>query len=198
MNSTAQFESMVEDYYEPLFRFAMSLTGSESDAWDLAQHTFYTWATKGHQLRELSKAKTWLFTTLHRAFLEMRRKQTRFPQDEWEEVSQQLPHFSPEAADRSDSSHVLSALARVDEAYRAALVLFYLEDCPYQRIAEILAVPVGTVKSRLARGIMQLREILGLAATAPTLATVRPRAQAQAFGCGNAELAFAGRPIRQA
>src|SRR5947208_11090356 len=69
MNATDQFETIVGEYYEPLFRFAMSLTRVESDAQDLTQQTFYVWATKGHQLRDISKVKTWLFTTLHRAFL---------------------------------------------------------------------------------------------------------------------------------
>lgn len=194
MNSTDQFETLVGAYYEPLFRFAMSLTSSEADAADLTQQTFYTWATKGHQLRDFSKAKAWLFTTLHRAFLEGRRRQTRFPHDDWEEVSEQLPAFSPEAADRSDSAQVLNALARVDETYQAAVALFYLDDCPYKEIAEILAVPMGTVKSRVARGIMQLREILG--SVEPELAPARgsQRGEVGAFGCGGAHAALACPP----
>src|SRR5436309_9784781 len=111
--------SDLNEHYEPLYRFAMSLTRAESDAGDLTQHTFYIWATKGHQLRDPSKVKTWLFTTLHRAFLESRRRQTRFPHLELEEVSEQLPAYAPELGDHLDSSQVLSALARVDEVYRA-------------------------------------------------------------------------------
>ncbi len=160
MNSTEQFEAIVTDYYEPLFRFAMSLTHTESDARDLTQHTFYTWATKGHQLRDVSKVKTWLFTTLHRAFLQARRRQVRFPHHDLDEVSQQLPVLNPEFVNRADCSEVLPALAKVDENFQAAVALFYLEDCSYKEIAAILDVPIGTVKSRIARGIAQLREIL--------------------------------------
>jgi RNA polymerase sigma factor (sigma-70 family) len=191
MNSTDQFETIVGDYYEPLFRFALSLTRLECDARDLTQQTFLTWATKGHQLRDSSKAKTWLFTTLHRAFLEGRRRHTQFPHDDWEEVSEQLPAISPEAADRVDSTQVVNALARVDEVYRAAVALFYLDDCPYREIAQILAVPVGTVKSRVARGILQLREILGFVEPQPVPARVSQRADAAAFGCVSARDAFA-------
>jgi RNA polymerase sigma-70 factor (ECF subfamily) len=72
-----------------------------------------------------------------------------------------------------DSSQVLAALKRVDEVYQAAVALFYLEDCSYKEIAEILAVPVGTVKSRIARGIMQLRGILGFVEPGPTSAAVQ-------------------------
>jgi RNA polymerase sigma-70 factor (ECF subfamily) len=160
MNSADQFETIVGEHYEPLFRFALSLTLSESDARDLTQQTFYVWATKGHQLRDVAKIKTWLFTTLYRAFLEARRRQARFPHYELEEVAEQLPSLCPDLADHVDSSEVLSALARVDEVYQAAVALFYLEDCSYKDIAAILGVPIGTVKSRIVRGIGQLRKIL--------------------------------------
>src|SRR5262245_34364593 len=55
MNSADLFEAIVNEHYAPLFRFAMSLTRSESDACDLTQQTFYVWAKKGHQLRDISK-----------------------------------------------------------------------------------------------------------------------------------------------
>src|SRR5947207_946372 len=82
MSSAEQFEALVSAHYEALFRFALSLTRSESDACDLTQQTFYVWATKGHQLRNPSRVKPWLFTILHRAFLESRRRETRFSHHE--------------------------------------------------------------------------------------------------------------------
>ena len=159
-HATEQFEALVADHYESLFRFAMSLSRSESDASDLTQHTFYTWATKGHQLRDKSKTKTWLFTTLRRAFLLTQRRQNIFAQDELGGFSENLTAVSPEGPHRSDCSQILPALAKVDEAYQAAVALFYLEDHSYKDIAEILEVPIGTVKSRIARGIQQLRALL--------------------------------------
>jgi RNA polymerase sigma-70 factor (ECF subfamily) len=160
MNPNEHFEALVNEHYYPLFRFAMSLTHAESDARDLTQHTFYTWAAKGHQLRDEAKAKTWLYTTLHRAFLQARRRQVRFPHHDLEEVAQQLPPQLPEFANSADCAEVLPALAKVDEIFRAAIALYYLEDCSYKEIAAILDVPIGTVKSRIARGLVQLREIL--------------------------------------
>jgi RNA polymerase sigma-70 factor, ECF subfamily len=160
MNSADQFEAVVSQYHEPLFRFAMSLTRVEADARDLTQQTFYVWATKGHQLRDCSKVKTWLFTTLHRAFLKERLRSTRFPHQGFDEVSEQLPDLSPAVTDRADCAQVLPALAKVDKVYQAPLALFYLDDCAYKEIATILEIPIGTVKSRIARGIAQLRKIL--------------------------------------
>ena len=160
MASSLDFESVVADYYEPLYQFAFSLTRSEADACDLTQQTFYVWATKGHQLRDESKVKTWLFTTLHRAFLENRRKKSRFPHLELSEVPLELLSISPALISQTDSARVLSALGQVDEIYQSPVALFYLEDCSYKEIAGILNVPMGTVKSRLARGIAQLQTLL--------------------------------------
>ena len=156
------FETVVARYYEPLYRFAISLTRSEADACDLAQQTFYMWATKGHQLRDASKVKSWLFTTLYRAFLESRRTLTRFPHIELTEADSDLPVILPEAARQLDAMQAVEALAQMDAIYRAPVALFYLEDCSYQEIADILEVPIGTVKSRMARGLAQLKHIFSV------------------------------------
>lgn len=161
MNSD-DFAEIVTRHYEPLYRFALSLTRAEADACDLTQQTFLVWASKGNQLRDPAKVKSWLFTTLHRAFLAIRRRQTRFPEQALEDAPvEDLVVTSPDLANAVDSSQVLAALGKVEEVYQAAVALFYLEDYSYLQIAEILEVPVGTVKSRIARGIAQLRQLLG-------------------------------------
>src|SRR3989441_9331294 len=134
------FEGLVEQYYRPLYQFAFSLAQSESDACDLTQQTFYIWATKGHQLRDASKVKSWLFTTLHREFLESRRRQTRFPHYELAQVDSELPTIPAARLNQLDSAQVVQALGRVDEVYQAPVALFYLEDCSYKEIAAILDV----------------------------------------------------------
>src|SRR2546425_7740992 len=100
------FESLVARYYSSLYKFACSLSQSEADACDLTQQTFYIWAAKGHQLRDMSKVKTWLFTTLHREFLESRRRSTRFPHFELEQVAAELPSVSPARVNQLDSARV--------------------------------------------------------------------------------------------
>ena len=153
-------EQIVARHYEPLYRFAFSLTRSEPDAWDLTQQTFYLWSTKGHQLRDVSKVKTWLFTTLHRVFLAGRRRQVRFPHFELTDSQSDLPVIAPEGARRLALAEVLRALTQLDEIYQSAIALFYLEDFSYKEIADVLQIPIGTVKSRIARGLVQFRQIL--------------------------------------
>lgn len=160
MASVWDFEGLVARFYEPLYQFAFSLTRSEADACDLTQQTFYVWATKGHQLRDPDKVKTWLFTTLHRQFLESRRRQARFPHQELETAEFELPLIQPEAVSQLDAAKVLASLARVEESFQAPVALFYLQDYSYKEIADILDLPLGTVKSRISRGIGQLQRLL--------------------------------------
>lgn len=160
MAARPDLESLVDSHYSSLYQFAFSLTRNEDEACDLTQQTFLVWANKGHQLRDFSKVKTWLFTTLYREFLEKKRRQTRFPHFELGAVNEDLPGVPPVTANQLDAAVVLSALARLDETFQAPLALFYLEDYSYKEIAGILQVPLGTVKSRISRGIAQLQHLL--------------------------------------
>src|SRR5262245_23846944 len=116
MSREADFESLVDAFYPSLYRFAFSLTRMESEARDLTQETFYIWAIKGHQLHDASKAKSWLFTTLHREYLGRRRKTIRFPQLELDQVEGELPEVPPISLERLDSALVLEALSRMDDS----------------------------------------------------------------------------------
>jgi RNA polymerase sigma-70 factor, ECF subfamily len=154
------YEQIVSNHYESLYRFAFSLAQNENDASDLAQDTFYTLAAKGHQLRDKSKVKTWLFTTLHRKFLGARRHNTRFPHCEISDAGDALPTISSKVVDEMDGAIVWESLMMLEDIYRTPLVLFYLDDQSYEEIAEALEVPIGTVMSRISRGKGLLRQRL--------------------------------------
>jgi len=154
------FEGLVEQFYRALYQFGLSLTGSESEAGDLTQQTFFVWAKKGHQLRDASKVKTWLFTTLHREFLKTRRRQSRFPHQELDTAENEIPPVTPTMVNELDADDVMTALQRVNELYQAPVALFYIEELSYKEIAEVLDVPIGTVQSRIARGKAELRQLV--------------------------------------
>jgi RNA polymerase sigma factor (sigma-70 family) len=160
MIADLDFAEVVDRFYGPLYRFALSLTGSEVDAADLVQETFYIWARKGKQLRDASCVKGWLFTAMHRRFLQSRRRAERFR--EVELVGSEIEEASVQAAglERVDAVVVVALMQELDEVFRAPLALFYLEDMSYEEIAGTLGVPVGTVKSRLSRGVARLREVV--------------------------------------
>ena len=160
MRGDLDFKNLVRKHYASLYRFALSLTRNESDALDLCQQTFFVWAKKGHQLAVPSKVKSWLFTTLYREFLAGRRRQTRFPHQELGEVEAELPEIPPELPLHLDWAILGECLAKMDSTFRAPVCLFYLEDYSYDEIAGILEIPLGTVKSRISRGVAQLQKLV--------------------------------------
>jgi RNA polymerase sigma-70 factor (ECF subfamily) len=166
MPADPEFENLVALYYRDLFRFAYSLARNESEAADFTQQTFYLWARKGHQLREAGQVKSWLFTTLHREFLQVRRRQRRFPELDLEAAAGELPEIAPESVARLDARTVLEFLGRIEAHQQAPLILYYLEDFSYKEIAAVLGIPLGTVQSRIARGKAQLYQLLNRSATA--------------------------------
>jgi RNA polymerase sigma-70 factor (ECF subfamily) len=152
------FQEIVDRFYPMLYRFALSLARNEPDACDLTQQTFSAWASKGHLLRDPSKVKSWLFTTLYREFISNRRRETRWPREDLADVENELPSAQPETVDNLDSTQVMEALQSLEETFRAPLVLFYLQEHSYEEIADILEVPIGTVMSRLSRGKQKLQQ----------------------------------------
>jgi RNA polymerase sigma factor (sigma-70 family) len=154
----SEFADLVDAHYQALFRFGMSLTRDVDRASDLVQETFCIWAAKNGQLRDRTKAKTWLFTTLHREFLSQRRRASKFSDDPVDEEAAAAVGGPEEDAERQmDGQRALELLGALEEIYRAPLALFYLQQHSYKEIAAILDVPIGTVMSRLSRGKEMLR-----------------------------------------
>lgn len=153
-----EFEELVDAHYKPLYRFAYSLAKNPDSASDLVQQTFCIWAQKGHQLKDRSKAKTWLFTTLFREHLAISRRQKKYSDDDIDEMEYQLPAHEEDGGRQLDAKRVVYLLSQLDETFRAPLTLFYLQQHSYKEIAVILEIPIGTVMSRIARGKKQLKE----------------------------------------
>ncbi len=151
------FEEAVSAYYEPLYRFALGLSRSEADASDLTQHAFEVFAEKSGALRDKTKTKTWLFTTVYRDYLQQKRHTTRFPHSEWDETMDTTIVELSRVEAAADAHSVMAALQALEEPFRSTLTLFYLHEHSYREIAGILDVPIGTVMSRLARGKEMLR-----------------------------------------
>lgn len=154
------YEQIVALHHEGIYRFAYSLAGNRDDASELTQETYVRLLTKGRQLREPSKIKAWLFTTLYRIFLGWKRRENRFPHLEIYSVQQELPPLTPDMADEADAHSIMQSALGIEEHYRAPLVLYYLQGLSYREIAGVLDVPIGTVMSRLSRGKELIRQRL--------------------------------------
>lgn len=154
------YEHAVSSFYEGLYRFAFSLAGNENDACELTQETYARLLSKGGQVRDPTKVKSWLFTTLYRVFLGWKRREASLPHHEISSVEHELPPVTPAMLDFLEDDAVREALLGIEEHYRLPLTLFYLQDHSYQEIAELLDIPIGTVMSRLSRAKEMLRAAL--------------------------------------
>ena len=154
------FQQLVDRHYAALYRFGLSLAGRTEAAADLVQQTYCLWAEKGHQLRDATKAKSWLFTTLYREYLGTYRRSVRFPHVELDDAAGEMPVVEPAIFNELDGGTVVEALALLPEVFRAPVTLFYLQELSYKEIADVLDVPIGTVMSRLSRGKAELRRLL--------------------------------------
>ena len=101
------------------------------------QQTFYCWAANGQELRNPSRAKSWLFTTLYREFIKARHHESLFAQVDLSDVPEGNTDVDliPEEV---DSAAVREILFSFEEIYRAPLVLFYLNQLSYREIARQL------------------------------------------------------------
>jgi len=159
-NPDNSFETLVASYYQPLYKFAYSLSKSPDDAADLTQQTFLIWAEKGHTLRDDSKVKSWLFTSLYREFLRRHRRSQKVTAIDQEILETRHDPDLVSSVRQMERKEALESLDELEPTYREPLLLFYMEDLAYKEIAQILDVPIGTVMSRLSRGKAQLKQVL--------------------------------------
>ncbi len=141
-----------------LYRYAYRLSGSVHDAEDLTQQTFLVAREKLSQVREAEHVRGWLCTVLRNCYLRGFRQHVPTPAANLELKMDDVA----EEADESpiDSEQLQAALGQLPADFRLVLLMFYFEESSYREIANALAIPLGTVMSRLARAKNYLRRIL--------------------------------------
>jgi RNA polymerase sigma-70 factor (ECF subfamily) len=154
-------EEVIREHYRGLYLYALSLSRKPADAADLTQQTAVIFATKWSGIRDVSRVKPWLYTTLHREFLKSRRSQSRIVSMEDQAPAEQ-PSSEASQERSHDGSAAMRALHSLEEPHRSVLALHYLDDLSYREIAEALEVPIGTVMSRLSRAKDAIRRLLFL------------------------------------
>ena len=158
-NSRPAIEALVEAHYAGLYRYAYRLSGSCQEAEDLTQETFCLAQNKLDQLRDETRAKSWLFTILRNVYLHRLRQVKQEKQVPLDGIAE-LPERASEPSAVVDSAQLQKVLGELPEAFRTPLILYYFEEFSYKDIAEQMNVPLGTVMSRLARAKTFLRQRL--------------------------------------
>ncbi len=168
----AAFNDLVRKYEKQVYNFAYRLTGNYDDANDVAQDAFLRVFNAIGTFRGDASFSTWLFRITTNVFLDERKRAKAHPHaslDEYLEldessVARQIedPSPSPEAVlEESERAQLLQkAIGGLPEYQRAMVTLYHGQQKSYEEIAEIMDLPIGTVKSRLNRARLALKEKL--------------------------------------
>ena len=157
------FEEEIIPHLDAMYNFALRLTSDPNDAEDLVQDTivkayrFFSSYEKG------TNAKAWLFRILKNSYINEYRKKSKQPsQVDYDEVSTFYETIRAERTDTSDledrmfreliDDDISDALEELPEDFRTVVLLCDVEGFTYEEIANMLDVPIGTIRSRLHRG----------------------------------------------
>ena len=142
-----------------LRRYARALTGDRDSADDLVQDCLERAWSRVHQWRPGSDMRCWLFTIMHNVNANRVRGDSRRPTVVAFEDSRHGRGIGPAQEHRAAVGNLSDALAVLPEEQRAAVLLVGLEGLAYGEAANVLAIPLGTLMSRLSRGRARLREL---------------------------------------
>ncbi len=155
------FAELVRRHEGRVYSIALRMTGREEDARDAAQDAFVSAYRRLSSFRGDAAFTTWLHRVTVNATYDLLRKRSRAPEPVADVPETAAASLEEDPAGRvAQQLEVREALALVPEEYRAVLVLRDMEDLPIEEVAEILGVPVGTVKSRCHRARVALGRIL--------------------------------------
>ncbi|MCB1756071.1 MAG: RNA polymerase sigma factor [Gammaproteobacteria bacterium] len=164
MVSEADLRQQIVAVIPRMRRFARSLCGNTPDADDLVQVALEKALTRLHQFTPGTRLDSWLMRIVQTSFLDDRRKASRREEGLDEESLSRLPEArQDDDSERSSKVRDIDrALLQLPEEQRVLVGLVLVEGYSYREAAEIMAVPTGTVMSRLARArkalVMHLRE----------------------------------------
>ena len=163
---SGSFGQLVCKYQNRLFNTLVHCAGTREEAEDVAQEAFVQAFVKLRSFKGHSAFYTWLYRIAFNILISRRRRkrpessveQSRESSGHEPQSDQEAPSQRLEREERAAQVH--AALAQLGEEYRTVLVLREIEGCHYETISEMLDLPIGTVRSRLHRGRMRLRELL--------------------------------------
>jgi RNA polymerase sigma-70 factor (ECF subfamily) len=158
-------DALIEQYQHRLLRYLIHLCGNRALAEDLFQETWLRVLEKGHQYNGRNKFVTWLFSIGHNVAIDHLRKRQPSSIDAMNE-SDDGPVIDPPAegpsafdlmAEREQAEQIEAALDRIPAAYREVMVLRFHEHMKLEEIAQLIHIPLATVKTRLYRGVQAMR-----------------------------------------
>lgn len=159
--SAERFDAEAMPHLNDIFRTATRLVGDRARAEDVAQEVYLQAWKSFHRFESGTNCRAWLFKILFHCVNHHRRKWFRFPllKETEEFIEANLTYTEPIPEHLTDAD-ILGALDRIPADYRAVILMVDVEEFAYKEASEILAIPIGTVMSRLSRGRKLLKEQL--------------------------------------
>jgi RNA polymerase sigma factor (sigma-70 family) len=159
---------LVEPLIPALRRYARSLIQDRATADDLVQDCLERAISRWHQRRADGDARTWLFTILHNlAMSHLRQTARRGRHESLDAIDESAVSLAPAQDDALRHRDLIVALQALPDDQRSVLLLIAVEDLSYAQAASVLAIPVGTVMSRLSRGREKLLTMMETGAATP-------------------------------
>jgi RNA polymerase sigma-70 factor (ECF subfamily) len=157
LGEPAAFDELIRRWEEPLWRYARRVTGRDDAADDVAQDVWVRILRGLGRLRDGARLRAWLFGIARRTLMDRFRMKYAAPPPSDVDVNVLAAVDAGAEELEADLAAVQEELSRLPVTERDVLSLFYLEELSLQEVAEVLGVPVGTVKSRLFRARQLLR-----------------------------------------
>lgn len=165
VHATDQFTALLREHWDRAYRFAYHLAGNSHDAEDLLQQASIEAFEAFGRFQPGTRFDQWLIRILHNSFVDRMRRAKRRQFFSFEErgvgtLAAPRSDDPAAAAESALSGPVLQAVEALPLEFRTAVVLIDLEGYTYEEAADVMHCPVGTVRSRLHRGRLALREAL--------------------------------------
>ena len=163
--------NQILEHIPRLRRYARALLGDRYAADDLVQDTLERAWNKFHLWRPGSDLRAWLFSIMHNVFV----NQVRSRRSDIERTMEELPVIAVRAtqSDSLEIADVERALRVLPEEQREVLLLVAVEEMTYEEVSRALAIPIGTVMSRLSRGRERMRRLIAGGQAAVPLKVVK-------------------------
>jgi RNA polymerase sigma-70 factor (ECF subfamily) len=168
----AAFDGLIRKHERRAYQYAFRLTSNPEEASDVVADAFVRVYSALQNFKGQSQFTTWLYRILTNCFLDIRKRERSRQSMSLEatlstedgELERQIEDDGPTPLDAAEQSErgaeIERAVAKLPEYQRAMIVMYHGEGLAYEEIAEALDLPIGTVKSRLNRARMSLREML--------------------------------------
>jgi RNA polymerase sigma-70 factor (ECF subfamily) len=154
------FGTLVERYDRAVYHLAYRTLRDQEEARDAAQEAFFKAYRSLHTFKPGAKFSTWLFAIAYHGCCDRLSRRKRYSNEELPERADPGAGPESEAIANDEARRLRAAIEALPEKYRSVITLYHLQGRQYEEIAQVLGMPMGTVKTHLFRAKEQLRRIL--------------------------------------